>query len=73
MVVFTTQPPSLFEMVSKEEDYAKESKAKLTKALACLGVKPSTFHSLVTQRKLKDLETLLRDALAEITGRFHDR
>ena len=46
----------------EEPDHEKAQKLKLAHALACMGIKPSNFHSLVVLDKYDLIEELLKKA-----------
>ena len=52
-----------FDESVKEDARAKKRRiqTELSKALACLGVKHSTFHSLLASGKKKEVRTLIND------------
>ena len=51
----------------------KAYRLRLTKALACLGVKPSSFNALVVDDKYDDVEELLKEHLINTTHEFQHR
>ena len=51
----------------------KAYRLRLTKALACLGVKPSSFNALVVVDKYDDVEELLKEHLINTTHEFQHR
>ena len=56
-----------------ELESERVAKTKLARALACLGVKPSTFQALVGQKNYDEVELILKDAMIQITSDFQDR
>ena len=66
----------VFHSESDDDDDGDEHdifKHKLAKALACIGIKPSTFHSLVVANKLDDVEKLVKKSMLQITEEFQSR
>ena len=51
----------------------KAYRLRLTKALACLGVKPSNFNALVVVDKYDEVEQLLKEHLIRTTHEFQHR
>ena len=51
----------------------KAYRVRLTKALACLGVKPSSFHALVVANKYDEVEELLKESMITTTQEFQSR
>ena len=62
----------------KEEDLEEDGndklvKSRLSRALACLGIKPSVFQILVTEKRVDEIEELLKNAMIQMNVEIQER
>ena len=62
----------------KEEDLEEDgndklAKSRLCRALACLGIKPSVFQILVTEKRVDEIEELLKNAMIQMNEDIQER
>ena len=62
----------------KEEDLEEDGndkliKSRLCRALACLGIKPSVFQILVIEKRVDEIEELLKNAMIQMNVEIQER
>ena len=57
----------------EEDGNDKSAKSRLCRALACLGIKPSVFQILVTEKRVDEIEELLKNAMIQMNEDIQER